>query len=149
MVEQASEQATPNRILGCSRLNIFSTSDEQETTCSQKRRKPAKSIPKKKRQHLLKSLRSVELNNLRAEIRMAVEEQFADSNLCEFINELFKEEEPMMEIVRQHRDNFVLLYGECKRQKNSFMRFQLQWHYHCSAFLLAPLFNTEYAPEHP
>ena len=100
-----------------------------------------KSIPKKKRQGLLKSLKRVELNNLRAEIRTAVEEQFTDSSLCEFINELFKEEEPMMEIVRQHRENFVLLYGECKRQKNSFMRFQLQWHYHCSAFLLEEKFT--------
>ena len=81
MAEQASEQATPNRVLGCSRLNLFSMLDEQETTCSRKCRKPAKSIPKKKRQDLLKSLRSVELNNLRAEIRTAVEEQFADSSL--------------------------------------------------------------------
>ena len=71
MAEQASEQATPNHILGCSCLNLFSTSDEQETTCSRKRQKLAKSIPKKKWQDLLKSLRSIELNNLRAEIRTA------------------------------------------------------------------------------
>ena len=57
----------------------------------QKCRKPAKTIPKKKRQDLLKSLRSVDLNSLQAEIRMAVEEQFEDSNLCAFINELFKD----------------------------------------------------------
>ena len=47
----------------------------------------------------------------------------------------------MMEITRQHRDSFALLYGDCKRQKNSFMQFQLQWHYHCSVFLLQEKFE--------
>ena len=39
---------------------------------------------------------------------MAVKEQFANSNFFEFINELFGEEEPNMQIIRQHRDSFVL-----------------------------------------
>lgn len=42
---------------------------------------------------------------------------------------------------RQHHDSFALLYSECKQQKNSFMQFQLQWHYHCSAFLLEEKFT--------
>ena len=46
-----AEQATSNHVLGCSCLNLFSMLDEQETTCSRKRRKPAKLIPKKKRHY--------------------------------------------------------------------------------------------------
>ena len=60
-------------------------------TVKQKRQNPAKAISKKKQQDLLKLLRRVDPNNLQAEIRMAVEEQFEDSNLCAFINELFKQ----------------------------------------------------------
>ena len=151
----------------CSRLSLFSTPANEESadssliqdsTCAtrkrketdssrnetvkQKRRKPAvKAMPKKKRQEMLKSVGSVQLNSFQVEVRKAVEEQFADSNFCAFISELFKEEEPIMQILRQHRDSFVLLYSECKQQKNSFMRFQLQWHYHCSAFLLEEKFT--------
>ena len=65
-----------------------------------KRRKTTKAIPQKKRNDLVKSLRCIELNTLQAEICAAVEDQFADSNFCEFITELFKEDEPMLEITR-------------------------------------------------
>ena len=56
---------------------------------------------------MLKSVGSIQLNSFQVEVRTTVEEQFADNNFCEFINELFKEEEPIMQIVRQHRDSFV------------------------------------------
>ena len=75
-------------------------------------------MPKKKWQEMLRSVKCVQLNSFLVEVCTAVEEQFADSNFCEFINELFKEEEPIMQIIRQHRHNFVLLYSECKQQKN-------------------------------
>jgi len=42
----------------------------------------------------------------------------------------------MVEIATQHHKSFAVLYGECKQQKNSFMQFQLQYQYHCSAFIL-------------
>ena len=66
-------------------------------------------MPKKKRLDLLKFLECIEPNILQVEIRSAVEEQFADSRK-EFIDDLFKKEEPMMAITRQHRDSFALLY---------------------------------------
>jgi len=70
----------------------LSQSDESKV----KRGKCAKVIPKKKRQDLVKFLISTELNTLRSEMRVTVEEQFEDSNFREFIDELFKEDEPMM-----------------------------------------------------
>ena len=77
-------------------------------------------MPKKMRQDLLKFLGCIELNLLQVEIRTAVEEQFADSKFCEFINELFKEDEPMMEITKQQHDSFALLYSECKAPEKFF-----------------------------
>ena len=103
--------------------SIYATRKQKETDSSwneivkQKCRKPAvKVMPKKKPQEMLKSVRSIQLNNFQVKVHTAVEEQFVDSNFCEFINELFKEEEPIMQIIRQ---NFVLLYSECKQQKSS------------------------------
>ena len=88
----------------------------------------------------MKFLECIELKILQVKIRTAVKEQFVDSH-NEFIDELFKEEEPMMKITRQYRDSFALLYSECKQQTKSFMQFLLQWHYHCSAFLLEEKFT--------
>ena len=102
-----------------------------------KRRKPtSKVIPKKKHQDLLKHLRAIESNILRIEMRAAVEEQFGEGQYQRFLDELFKQDEPILEIATQHRKSFAVLYGECKQQKNSFMHFQLQYQYHCSAFIL-------------
>ena len=64
-----------------------------------------------------------------------VEGQFEDSNLRGFIDEIFKEDEPMIEIARKHRDSFAELHVECKQKKNSSMQFQLQYQYHCIAFI--------------
>ena len=50
-----------------------------------KRHKTTKVIPQKKQNDLVKSLGCIELNTLQAEVRAAVEDQFADSNFCEFI----------------------------------------------------------------
>ena len=41
------------------------------------------------------------------------------------------------DIVTHHRCKFVELYFECKKGVDSFLHFQLQWHHHCSAFLLS------------
>ena len=107
-----------------------------------KRRKPtSKVIPKKKRQDLMKYLRAIELSTLRIEMRTAVEEQFGDGQFQQFLDKLFKEDKPVMEIAAQHRESFAFLYGECKQQKNSVMQFQLQYQYHCSVFILEEQFT--------
>ena len=125
-------------------LLLVKESSSQSGTSTAKRRKTvSKVIPKKKRQDLVKSLRSTDLNTLRSEMLGAVEEQFGDSDFRDFIDELFKEGEPMMEISRQHRDSFAILYGECKQKKNSFMQFQLQYQYHCSAFILEEKYTLD------
>ena len=63
--------------------------------------KAAKAISKQKCQDLVKSLKSTKLNTLQCEMHATVEEQFEDSNLRGFIDEILKENEPMMKIARQ------------------------------------------------
>ena len=70
------------------------------------------------------------------EMQRDVAEHFSDCNLSNFANELFENNEPMLEIARHHREAFVTLYGECKLLKNLCMEFQWHWHAYCSAFLL-------------
>lgn len=36
-----------------------------------------------------------------------------------------------------HRHCFAVLYTECKKGPDSFLKFQLRWHQHCSVFLLS------------
>jgi len=112
------------------------SSSQSEVAKGKRRKATSKVIPKKKRQDLVKHLKAIELSTLRIEMHTAVKEQFGDSQFKEFLDELFKEDEPMLEITSQHRNSFAVLYGECKQQKNAFMQFQLQYQYHCSAFIL-------------
>ena len=53
-----------------------------------------------------------------------------------FVEELQKEQQLLQELVEYHRGTFVTLHCECKKEKNSQMRFQLRWLEYCSAFLL-------------
>jgi len=50
---------------------------------------------------------------------------------------LFKRELLLRDILIHHRHRFLELFLECQKGVNSFSRFQLQWHQHCSAFLLS------------
>ena len=107
-----------------------------ESKGNKKKRCISKAMSKKMREDLSKSLQCLEPKMLVEEMKRDVEEHFGDGHLCGFLEALFENKEPMLEIARHHRDSFVMLYGECKALKNSCMEFQRHWHAHCSAFLL-------------
>ena len=85
---------------------------------------------------LMESLQCLYPKILVNEMQRDVAEHFSDCNLSKFANELFENDELMLEIARHHREAFVTLYGECKLLKNSCMEFQRHWHAHCSTFFL-------------
>ena len=62
-------------------------------------------------------------------------EQSLSETLNKFVDEVFKNEVLLKEILLHHRKRFVELYSEYQKGVDSFLRFQLQWHRHCSAFL--------------
>ena len=103
---------------------------------SKKKRCTSKAMCKKDRTGLMESLQCLHPKILVKEMQRDVAEHFSDCNLSKFANELFENDEPMLEIARHHREAFVTLYGECKLLKNLCMEFQRHWHAHCSAFLL-------------
>ena len=83
-----------------------------------------------------KSLLSLEPRNIVERIKCDVGECLGGGNLCQFVEKLFENVEPMFEIARHHLYSFVLLYGKCKTLRNLSMEFQRHWHVHCSTFLL-------------
>ena len=64
-------------------------------------------------------------------------EQSLPDSLKEFADVLFHNEQLCRDILIHHRCRFVELFIECQKGVDSFLRFQLQWHQHCSAFLLS------------
>ena len=52
------------------------------------------------------------------------------------VKELCDTKQLLRELADFHRDTFVALHIECKKEKNSKLQFQLRWYLYCSAFLL-------------
>ena len=123
------------------KVNATTVKTEQSTT--KKKRCSDKTMPKKTRAVLVKSVNSIEPSLLVDEVRHNIEEQFSDGKLNGFVETLLKGDEPMLEIAKHHRDSFVSLYDECKPTKSCFMQFQLRWHSWCSAFLLEEKYTLE------
>ena len=77
---------------------------------SKKKHCKSKAMCKSDHTGLMKSLQCLNLKILVNEMQHDVVEHFADGNLGKFASELFKNDEPMLEIARHHRKIFVTLY---------------------------------------
>ena len=64
-------------------------------------------------------------------------EQSLPDPLKEFADVFFHNEQPCRDILIHHRCRYVELFIECQKGADSFLHFPLQWHQHCSAFLLS------------
>ena len=104
------------------KVNATAVKTEQSTT--KKKRCSDKTMPKKTRAVLVKSVNSIEPSLLVDEVRHNIEEQFSDGKLNGFVETLLKGDEPMLEIAKHHRDSFVSLYDECNR----FFRWNFSFH---------------------
>ena len=90
---------------------------------------------KKMQETLQCSLELIDTNVLVLEAVAQVKEKFPDSDthLTSLVNGLCDVKQLLRELTEFHRDTFMALHVECKKEKNS----QLQWWYcYCSAFLL-------------
>lgn len=92
---------------------------------------------KKEKQGLCSVLNAVDISVLIYAARIKLNEQPLPESLKNFVDKLFKNENLLQGILVHHRERFVELFTECQKGVDSFLRFQLQWHHHCSAFLLS------------
>jgi len=100
------------------------------------KRKCCKTMTRNDHTNLVKSIKCIEPKLLVDEVQNNIEERFTDCKLTAIVDKLLKDNGPMLEIVRCHRDYFADIHDKCKQMKNSCMQFQLEWHERCSAFLL-------------
>ena len=66
-----------------------------------------------------------------------LQEQSFPENLNSVVKVLCENDYHLKDIMVHHRKAFAELYLQCKKGVDPFLRFQLQWHQHCSAYLLA------------
>ena len=109
------------------------TRTEESTVITRTR----KVLNKKERKSLSDHLNSVDYDALVCAVNGKLAEQSLPDPLKEFADVLFHNEQLCRDILIHHRCRFVELFIECQKGVDSFLHFQLQWHQHCSAFLLS------------
>ena len=96
-----------------------------------------KTLNKKERESIFDYLNSVEDSDMMASVRDRLQEQSFPENLNGVVKVLCENDYHLKDIIVHHRKTFAELYLQCKKGVDPFLRFQLQWHQHCSVYLLA------------
>lgn len=108
---------------------------EGSTTSKRKR----KVLSKKEKARVMLSLCDVDIGSVLAHVKATIEsEKHIEGDLArlDFWKCLEKSEALMKQIMISLMDAFANLYKICDKGKDKYMNFQLEWHRHCSAFLL-------------
>ena len=85
-----------------------------------------KAMNKKERDTLLISLDSIDSSIFKGAICDKVKEQIIPEKLKQFACHLLENKQPLKEIIVYHRHCFAVLYTECKKGPDSFLKFQLR-----------------------
>lgn len=101
-----------------------------------KKKRQTKTMNKTTRQTLQASIRAMDTSALEREVVTAIHEQYFDGSLETFVNDLCQAKELLQEMIVYHREIFAQLHSDCKKEKNSQIRFKMMWATYCSAFLL-------------
>jgi len=151
LTKMASKSSRNSRRgLKLSELPVKQVPENVDKPQKQKRKKAPKDLPstepapkrtrktlnKKEKKDLSEYLTSVDDDVLLFAVRSKLLEQPFPHTTKDFIEVLFENEQLLRDILIHHRFWFVELFLECQKGVDSFLRFQLQWHRHCSAFLL-------------
>ena len=131
---KANKQPTCNSEQETRRKKIASK-DLSTTEPAPKRAR--KMLNKKERKDLGDYLKSVDDDVLMFAVRSKLLEQPFLDTTNDSIEALFENKELLSDILNHHHCRFVELFLECQKGVDSFLHFQLQWHQHCSAFLLS------------
>ena len=113
-------------------------SDKSTSQKQSKKVYASKAMKKENMESLLNSLQHMDNLVVQCEVSNKLRGLFQDAVLLkQFVNELSKAEQPLKDIVDHHHQCFGALYRSSKKQQDAFLHFQLNWHKHCSAFLLS------------
>ena len=82
------------------------------------------------------SIRTMDTSVLVGEVVTALCEQCFEGSLATLANELCEAKDLLQDMVVYHRDMFAQLHLDCKKEKNSQIRFRMKWASNYSAFLL-------------
>ena len=100
-------------------------------------KRACKTLNKKERKDLGDYLKSVDDDVLMFAVHSKLFEQPFPDTTNNSIEVSFENKELLSDILNHHHCRFVELFLECQKGVDSFLRFQLQWHQHCSVFLLS------------
>ena len=96
-----------------------------------------KILNRKERKYLNEYLKNVDDDALMFAVRSKLLEQPFPNMTIDYIEILFESKELLSDILNHHHRRFVELFLECQKGADSFLGFQLQWHQHCSVFLVS------------
>jgi len=96
---------------------------------------------KKKQDDLLSSLSTVDFSIVYDVIKDKLGDQILPERLKLPTDEFLESEQPLKDIIVFHQKCFGVLYMECKKGSDPFIKFQFHWHHSCNALLLAGAIN--------
>ena len=96
-----------------------------------------KMLNKKERESIFDYLNSVEDSVMMGAVCDRLQEQSFPENLNSVVEVLCDKDHHLKDILAHHRKTFAQMDLQCKKGVDPFLCFQLRWHQHCSAYLLA------------
>ena len=104
-----------------------------------------KLLRKDQRATIIDSIKTMSLNTIAHEVKLRLHEQLQSSEqiLKVILDSLVDNEKLLLSLVKHHHNTFVNLYVQCSSGKEKYIRFQLDWHKHCSVFLLPRVFGID------
>ena len=116
---------------------------KRQTVAARKGPKSSKPAKKKsKRTIVVENINSIPLHTLESMVQVAFANQMDDDSssfnsiFASLEKERVNDKSLLSAIIECHRDIFVELYELCAKGKEKYLRFQIEWHKHCSVFLL-------------
>ena len=97
----------------------------------------SKLLRKEERDIICQKLNDTDIATTLQELVCIIKEQaVSHPYIIQLLDELIRNDSLCQDLVKHHISVFIYLYNQCSAGKEKFLRFQLQWHIHCSIFLL-------------
>ena len=96
-------------------------------------------LNKAERAKIIKSIKSMAKSNILKQLESYFDKEIKsrDLGLSNIIQMLLREKDLLSSLIEYHQTIFINLYHECSTGKEKYLRFQLEWHNHCSVLLLS------------
>lgn len=111
---------------------------KKSTTETEGTKRKRTKLNKDERSKITRSIEGMGISDALKQVEASFKEEVKnrDLGLTDIISDFLEKKDLLRSLIECHRATFVDLYNKCSKIKEKYLRFQLDWHTHCSVFLL-------------